>query len=97
MDMVECGEMTAEDANMEKVLTQRVLVVKKLPKEARSALDKAVKSGNLRHKRKEGLKPEVYYHPSFEYLANFERNRAEQNTLAALAKVTALPLEGGKS
>ncbi len=96
VDMVERGEITVEDANVEMVLTQRILVVKKLPKEVRVALNEAVKSGKLRHKRKEKLKPEVYYHPNFEYLANSERNRAEQNTLAALAKVTAPPVEGGK-
>ena len=66
-DMVEREQMTADEANVEKVLTQRVLIVKSLPKTVRAALNAAVRDGKLRHKRKEGRKPEVYYHPNFEY------------------------------
>lgn len=91
VDMVERGEMSADEANVEKVLTQRVLVVKALPKSVRAVLNAAVRDGKLRHKKKEGRKPEVYYHPSFEYLANAERNRAERETLAALIRVIAPP------
>lgn len=88
-DMVERGEMSADEANVEKVLTQRVLVVKSLPKSVRAALNAAVKDGRLGHKKKAGRKPEVYYHPSFEYLANSERNRAEREILVALVGVIA--------
>ena len=92
-DMVERGEMSADEANVEKVLTQRVLVVKSLPKSVRSALNAAVRNGKLRHKNKEGRKPEVYYHPNFEYLANAERKRVEREALSALLGVIA-PAEG---
>lgn len=90
-DMVERGEMTVDEANVEKVLTQRVLVVKSLPKSVRAAINAAVRDGKLRHKNKKGRKPEVYYHPNFEYLANAERNRAEREMIAALLGVIALP------
>ena len=90
-DMVERGEMTVDEANVEKVLTQRVLVVKSLPKSVRVALNGAVGDGKLGHKKKEGRKPEVYYHPNFEYLANAERNRAEREMIAALLGVIAPP------
>ena len=35
-DMVEREQMTADEANVEKVLTQRVLIVKSLPKTVRA-------------------------------------------------------------
>lgn len=90
-DMVQRGEMTAERANVEKVRMARVQVVSKLPSQVRSALNAAVKTGYLAHKKKEGKKPEVYYHPNFEYLANEERNRFEKQMLEALAGVIARP------
>jgi hypothetical protein len=92
IDMVRRGEMTAEQANVEKVRMARVLVVSKLPADVRRALNAAVKSGKLCHKKRDdGRKPEVYYHPNFEHLANEERNRIERETLEALAKVLARP------
>jgi len=91
-DMVQRGEMTAERANVEKVRMARVLVVTKLHAEVRSALNAAVRAGELCHKKKEGKKPEVYYHPSFEHLANEERNRIEKEILKALAGVMASPV-----
>ncbi|MCL2563117.1 MAG: hypothetical protein FWE08_03680 [Oscillospiraceae bacterium] len=62
-DMVDRGEMTAAQANVEKIRMARVLVVKKLPADVLSALNAAVKIGELCHKKKDGQKPEVYYHP----------------------------------
>lgn len=90
-DMVQRGEMTAERANVEKARMARVLIVKSLPAQVRSALNAAVKTGELCHKKRDGRKPEVYYHPNFEYLANAERNLAEKQMLEALAGVIARP------
>ncbi|AKG36072.1 hypothetical protein [Paenibacillus durus] len=86
-DMVGRGEMTAAQANVEKVRMARVMVVTRLFAEVRSALNAAVKTGELRHKKKDGRKPEVYYHPNFEHLANEARDRAEKEMLEALAGV----------
>ena len=55
-----CGEMTADQANVEKVRMARVMVVTKLPADVRRALNNAVKTGTLCHKKKDRLKPEVY-------------------------------------
>lgn len=90
-DMVQRGEMTAERANVEKVRMARVLIVKSLPAQVRSALNAAVKTGELCHKKRDGRKPEVYYHPNFEHLANAERNLAEKQMFEALAGVIARP------
>ena len=91
-DMIAQGKMTADQANVEKVRMARVQVVNsRFPADVRKVLNAAVKDGQLCHKKREGRKPEVYYHPNFEHLANAERTRAERETLEALAKVMARP------
>lgn len=67
------------------------MVRNSIPSEIRKALNVAVKAGELCHKKKDGCKPEVYYHPNFEHLANQERNLAEMKMIEALAKVIARP------
>lgn len=85
-DMLDRGEITALQANVEMVRMARVkVVVNSIPSQIRKALNEAVKVGELCHKKKDGRKPEVYYHPNFEYLANQERNQAEKRMLLALA------------
>lgn len=94
LDMVEQGKITADDANVLKVRTQRVfLAIGRVPANVRKALNAAVKRGELGHMKKDGGKPEAYYHPTFEYLAVQERSRAEQEQFRALAKVIARPYE----
>ena len=88
-DMLQRGEMTADQANVEKVRMARFVVVTKMDAGVRAALNKAVKTGELAHKKRDGRKPEVYYHPSFEHLANEERNRIEKQALEALLGVMA--------
>lgn len=90
-DLLGRGEFTAAQANIEKVRMARVQVVSKLPADVRAALNTAVKEGKLCHKKRDGRKPEVYYHPNFEYLANDERNQAEKKMLVALAGVVSRP------
>ena len=80
--------MSPDEANIELVLTARVKVVRgKLPKDVRVVLDSGVKKGTLGHMKKDGYKPEVYYHPNFEYLANSERLKIEKETIKRLSKV----------
>ena len=84
IDMMQRGEITADQANVKKVLTQRVLlVVTKLPAGVRKALNAAVKNGELAHMKKDGHKPEVYFHPTFDYLAKGERSAHERSVLRA--------------
>lgn len=90
IDQIQLGKMSADKANVEMVRMERVRVINNsLPSDVRKTLNMAVKAGELCHKRKDGRKPEVYYHPDFEHLANEERNRAEKEMLEALASVVA--------
>lgn len=89
-DMIDLGKITAVQANVEMVRMARVKVVcNSIPSQIRKALNEAVKAGELCHKKKDGRKPEVYYHPNFEHLANDERNKAERKTIEALLSVCA--------
>lgn len=90
IDKLERGEITADQANVEKVRIKRVqLVTTKFPSSVRKALNEAVKAGYLGHMPKKQHKPEVYYHPTFEYLAKHERNMHEQSIIDALRGVYA--------
>ena len=73
-DQMERGLITAAEANVQKVRNERFLLVTHLPRDVRSALNAAVRAGTLGHIKKEHLKPEVYFHPTFEYLAVAARN-----------------------
>lgn len=94
IDQVQRGLMTADQANVEKVRMQRVLLVTgRISADVRKALNAAVKRGELGHLKKDNQKPEAYYHPTFDYLAKAERRDHEQKTLKALSKVMARPFE----
>ena len=86
IDMVQRGEMTTAQANVEQVRMQRFrLVTNKIPAEIRKQLNEAVKLGTLGRMKKDGLKPEAYFHPSFERLANNARKEHEQNILSVFS------------
>ena len=88
IDKLERGMITADQANIEKVLVQRVLVINgRFPMAARKALNAAVKDGVLGHMKKQGMKPEVYYNPTFDYLARSERKKIERDAIQAIATV----------
>lgn len=87
-DRLQRGIITADEANVEKVRIARVQVVTgKLPAQVRKALNGAVKRGYLGHWKRDGNKPEVYFHPTFDYLAREARNRHERKTLMAMSGV----------
>lgn len=78
-DLIERGEITVEQANVEKVKMARVqLVINSVPSSVRKQLSDAVARGDLGHMKKDGLKPEAYYHPDFEHLAVSERKKRER-------------------
>jgi hypothetical protein len=58
-----------------------------MPAPVRKVLNLAVKGGELGHIKKDGRKPEAYYHKSFEYLVSGERNSHERRMLNACAGV----------
>ena len=77
-DLMQRGELTADQANVQMVRDQRFrMVVNGLPANVRKALNAAVRAGELGHMKKDGHKPECYFHPTFEYLAKAERLRRE--------------------
>lgn len=84
IERVKRGEMTAAQANVEKVRAQRVLLVTtRIPMDVRKALNSAVKDGQLKRIKKSGHKPETYFHPEFEYMVAGQRNAHEREILAA--------------
>lgn len=94
------GELTAAEANVEMVRAQRVrLVTRRIPADVRRALSGAVKTGRLGHKKKEGMRPEAYFHPDFAYLVSGERNRHAREQMEvmrnALTAVMARPDDFG--
>ena len=87
-DLMGRGQMTAAQANVELVRIQRFrLVTNTLPQDVRRALNQAVKTGALGHIKKDGHKPECYFHPTFEFIANSARRQHEDNIRHACAKV----------
>lgn len=85
-DQMQKGQLTAAQANVQQVRMQRVrLVTSRIPAGVRQALNAAVKSGELAHVKKDGRKPEAYFHPTFEHLAKAERSEHERSVLRALA------------
>lgn len=87
-DLMARGNMTADQANVEMVKMARVRIINaSVPASVRKALNAAVKMGELKHKAKSKLKPEAYYHPNFEHLANEERGKIERETIDALLSV----------
>ena len=86
-DKIKLGTMTAADANVALIRAERFrLIVGRVPRDIRTALNAAVKTGVLGHLKKDGLKPEVYYHPTFDYLARDARNKAERESIRVLHK-----------
>ena len=87
-DQLQRGIITADEANIEKVRIARVQVVTgKLPAQVRKALNGAVKRGYLGHLSRDGHKPEVYFHPTFDYLAREARSKHERKVINSLAAV----------
>ncbi|KPY83743.1 hypothetical protein RA263_14590 [Pseudomonas syringae pv. tagetis] len=81
-DLMQRGELTADQANVQMVRNERFrMVVNSLPANLRKALNAAVRSGELGHMKKDGHKPECYFHPTFEYMAKAERLRREREVI----------------
>ena len=93
-DMIDQGKMTVMEGNVQLILDQRFRLIKNsIPRDIRKALNEAVKRGILGHKKKDGHKPECYYHPTFEYLANAARNKYEDDIRRASARIAGWPIE----
>ena len=88
-DLIYRGEMSADEANVQMVRNERFrLITGKCPQRIRNALNSAVKSGVLGHKKKDGHKPECYYHPTFEFMADAARKSHEESIVNACKKIS---------
>jgi len=87
IDQLQRGLITAENANIQMVRNERFRIVHKLSRDVRKALNTAVKRGELGHMKKDGMKPEVYYHPTFKHLAIEARNKKFNAGIQALKAV----------
>lgn len=64
--------------NVEMVLLVGVeLITASMPREVRKQMNAAVKAGKLCHLKKEGHKPEAYFHPNSRQEAIHQRNKHE--------------------
>lgn len=77
-DITQKEGWSTSESNIQLVLWDRVrLITNRLPASVRSALNAGVKDGRLGHMKKDGYKPEAYYHISFDHLARAARNKVE--------------------
>jgi len=86
-DQLQRGLITADEANIQMIKNERFRIVHKLSRDVRTALNSAVKRGALGHIKKDKLKPEVYYHPTFRYLAIEARDKEFNKKIRALKKI----------
>lgn len=88
LDQLQQGKITAAQANVLMVQMEGVRVVRgKVTREVRKALNDAVKSGELGHMKKDGFKPEVYFHKNGRAKAIEIRNREHYSAIEKLKKV----------
>ena len=72
--------LTVDQKNVELIRVKRfTLCTSKIPASVRRALNAALKNGELGHVKKDGHKPEAYFHPTFEYLMVGARNAHAEN------------------
>jgi len=82
--------MTAAEANVEVVRMIGVqLVTGKMSRDTRAGLMAGVKAGKIGRLKKDGRKPEAFFHPNSKWKAMEARDKHERETLEAVAKVMA--------
>lgn len=81
--------------NVEQILAQATRVVRgKIPASVRAELRAAVKAGVLGHLKKDGLKPEIFFHPDHKNGAKERQIREAQYAAECIAGVIAIkPVE----
>lgn len=80
--------------NVSRILSQGTLVVRgRIPAQVRKELSAAVKAKVLGRLRKDGLKPEVYFHPSHKNGAIDRQKREAAYAISCIAKVIATPAQ----
>ncbi len=78
--------------NVEMILAQGSRVVRgSIPAQVRKELRAAVKAGALGHLKKDGLKPEIFYHPDHKHGAIERQKREAEYSIKCIATVIAPP------
>ena len=80
--------------NVANILASGTRVIRgRVPAQVRKELCAAVKAGVLGHLKKDGLKPEIFYHPDRANLAREIQSRHAMADIEAIAKVIVPPSE----
>jgi len=80
--------------NVQNILVSATRVIRgKVPAQVRSDLRAAVKAGVLGHLKKDGLKPEVFYHPDHKHGAIELQRREAEYAIGCIASVMASPAD----
>lgn len=70
------------------------IITGRIPAQVRAQLRAAVKDGVLGHLKKDGLKPEIFYHPDHKLSAKERQAREAAYAIECIAKVVAVkPVE----
>ena len=78
--------------NVANILAQASRVVRgRIPQQVRKELMAAVKAGVLGHLKKDGLKPEIFYHPDHKHGAVERQKREAAYAVHCIAGVIATP------
>jgi hypothetical protein len=78
--------------NVERILCQGTLVVRgRIPSQVRKELRAAVKAGALGRLAKDGLKPEIYFHPDHKHGAVELQRREAGYSIGCIASVIHVP------
>jgi hypothetical protein len=84
--MSELGQ--TDSPNVEMVRMEGVRIIgSKVIAQVRKELNQGVKDGRLGHLKKDGAKPEVYFHPNSKGKAVDARNREALQSIEALKKI----------
>jgi hypothetical protein len=82
------GYTDAYGPNVSRVLTQATRVIRgPIPAQVRAELRAAVKAGVLGHLKRDGLKPEVFFHPSHKNGAIERQKREAEYSVGCIEKV----------
>ena len=80
--------------NVEQIRASAYRVVRgRIPREVRKELMAAVKAGLLGHLKKDGLKPEIFYHPDHRNGAIELQKREAAYAVSCIAKALASPAD----
>lgn len=88
MDALQKGEIQRGQANVFMTQLMGVRVIEgSLPREVRKELMAAVKNGEIGHMKKDGMKPEVFFHKNAGTYATEIRARHLESSINVLKKV----------